>query len=105
MHILNYLLSYINNTFLNSLSDNFAWAKNPLMRRLPGLPSKLKVTIIYGEDSWISPKLTDTELETEGYSTNISIVTIQEATHHVYADQFEKFNEILIKLVENDSQR
>ena len=75
------------------------------MRRLPGLPSKLKVTIIYGEDSWISPKLTDTELETEGYSTNISIVTIQEATHHVYADQFEKFNEILIKLVENDSQR
>ena len=75
------------------------------MRRLPGLPSKLKVTIIYGEDSWISPKLTDTELETEGYSANISIVTIQEATHHVYADQFEKFNEILIKLVENDSQR
>ena len=75
------------------------------MRRLPGLPSKLKVTIIYGEDSWISPKLTDTDLETEGCSTNISIVTIQEATHHVYADQFEKFNEILIKLVENDSQR
>ena len=65
----------------------------------------MKVTIIYGEDSWISPKLTDTELKTEGCSTNISIVTIQEATHHVYADQFEKFNEILIKLVENDSQR
>ena len=78
------------------LSDNLAWAKRPLVTRLHRLESKLRVTIIYGSDSWISPKLAETEVE-----ANISIITIKEATHHVYADQFEAFNEILIKLVDN----
>ena len=78
------------------LSDNLAWAKQPLVTRLHRLSSQLKVTIIYGSNSWISPKLTKTEV-----GANISIITIEDATHHVYADQFEAFNEILIKLVEN----
>ena len=78
------------------LSDNLAWAKQPLVTRLHRLSSQLKVTIIYGSNSWISPKLTETEV-----GANISIITIEDATHHVYADQFEAFNEILIKLVEN----
>ena len=53
--------------------------------------------MIYGEESWISPKLTETEIE--AHRKNISILTIPEATHHVYADQFEMFNEIVLNLI------
>ena len=79
------------------MSDDFAWAVNPLVRRLPLLQPELKVTVIYGEDSWISPKLTEAEIE--AHRKNISILTIPEATHHVYADQLEKFNEIVLNLL------
>ena len=67
------------------------------MRRLSLLQPELKVTVIYGEDSWISPKLTEAEIE--AHRKNISILTIPEATHHVYADQFKKFNEIVLNLL------
>ena len=79
-----------------SLSDHIAWAKDPLVKRLPQLQSNLDVRIIYGDDSWISPMLTESEVA--DYN-NISITTIPDASHHVYADQFELFNEILAKLV------
>ena len=82
---------------LFSLSDNFAWAADPLIRRLPQLQPELKVTMIYGEESWISPKLTEAEIE--AHRKNISILTIPDATHHVYADQFEMFNEIVLNLI------
>ena len=61
------------------------------------LQPELKVTLIYGEESWISPKLTEAEIEV--HRKNISIVTIPDATHHVYADQFEKFNQIVLNLL------
>ena len=80
-----------------SLSDNFAWAAEPLIRRLSLLQPELKVTVIYGEESWISPRLTETE--TEAHRKNISILTIPDATHHVYVDQFEMFNEIVLNLL------
>ena len=76
------------------MSDNFAWAKDPLVKRLPQLESKLEVRIIYGDDSWINPKLTDSEV-----ADNVIIHTIPDATHHVYADQYELFNEILTSFV------
>ena len=79
------------------MSDDFAWAADPLVRRLSLLQPELKVTMIYGEESWISPKLTEAEIEDHG--KNISILTIPEATHHVYADQFEMFNEIVTNLL------
>ena len=79
------------------MSDNFGWAAKPLIRRLSLLEPELKVTVIYGEDSWISSKLTEAELE--AHRKNISILTIPQATHHVYADQFEIFNDIVLNLL------
>ena len=35
---------------------------------------------------------------------NIEVFTIPEARHHVYADQFEEFNEILLKIVNSDAK-
>ena len=68
-----------------------------MIRRLSLLQPELKVTVIYGEESWISPRLTETE--TEAHRKNISILTIPDATHHVYVDQFEMFNEIVLNLL------
>ena len=68
-----------------------------MIRRLSLLQPELKVTVIYGEESWISPRLTETEIE--AHRKNISILTIPDATHHVYVDQFEMFNEIVLNLL------
>ena len=43
------------------MSDHLAWAKDPLLARLPQLQSNLDVRIIYGGDSWITPKLTEAD--------------------------------------------
>ena len=64
------------------------------------------MSVIYGEDSWIQPKLTEDSLKEAGVKNmeNIQVFTIPEARHHVYADQFEEFNEILLKIIKSDTK-
>ena len=64
------------------------------------------MSVIYGEDSWIQPKLTEDSLREAGVKSmeNIEVFTIPEARHHVYADQFEEFNEILLKIIKSDAK-
>ena len=89
-----------------SLCDDFAWAKDPVISRISNIDENLRVSVIYGEDSWIQPKLTEEILQEAGVRNmeNIEVFTIPEARHHVYADQFEEFNEILLKIVNSDAK-
>ena len=91
---------------LYSLCDDFAWAKDPVISRISNIDENLRVSVIYGEDSWIQPKLTEESLQEAGVRNmeNIEVFTIPEARHHVYADQFEEFNEILLKIVNSDAK-
>ena len=64
------------------------------------------MSVIYGEDSWIQPKLTEDSLLEAGVRNieNIEVFMIPEARHHVYADQFEEFNEILLEILNSDAK-
>ena len=88
------------------MCDDFAWAKDPVISRISNIDENLRVSVIYGEDSWIQPKLTEDSLQEAGVRNmdNIEVFTIPEARHHVYADQFEEFNEILLKIVDSDAK-
>jgi len=85
------------------LCDDFAWAKVPLLRRLPELENNLKVTIVYGEDSWVDPKLSKTILEKAGVKNidRFDIIMIPNARHHVYADQYSMFNSVMVETVKS----
>ena len=84
----------------HSLCDDFFWARSPLVCRLSELSDEVKVSVIYGEDSWVT-KLTVQDLETAGVRRleRMSVVSIADARHHVYADQHQQFNSVLIRLV------
>ena len=88
------------------MCDDFAWAKNPLILRFSGIDENLRVAVVYGENSWIKPKLSDVRLEEAGVRNveRVEFFTIPEARHHVYADQFEEFNEILLKIVKTNGK-
>ena len=89
-----------------SLCDDFAWAKTPVISRISDIDESLRVSVIYGEESWIQPKLTENSLREAGVRNveNIEVFMIPEARHHVYADQFDEFNEILLKIVNSDAK-
>ena len=88
------------------MCDDFAWAKSPVISRISDIDESLRVSVIYGEESWIQPKLTENSLREAGVRNveNIEVFMIPEARHHVYADQFDEFNEILLKIVNSDAK-
>ena len=97
--ILKFCLSNVQISSFYRLCDDFAWAKVPLLRRLPDLENNLKVTIVYGEDSWVDPKLSKTILENAGVKNidRFDIIMIPNARHHVYADQYSIFNSVMVQ--------
>ena len=70
-----------------------------MLPRLRDLRKDLKVTFIYGADSWIYQVTYDDLSENVGNDHAINIITIEDARHHVYADQYEEFNSIIIKSI------
>ena len=70
-----------------------------MLPRLVDLRKDLKVSFIYGSDSWIYQVTHDDLTENIGQDYDMKINTIQDARHHVYADQYEEFNSIIIKII------
>lgn len=71
------------------------YAKNPIILRLPERTS-FPITIITGSDSWINSISQFEELlqnELSGNIDNMRLIVIEDAGHHVHADQPLEFNE------------
>jgi abhydrolase domain-containing protein 4 len=68
------------------------WAAEPLIDRLPLLDTRVPVSFIYGEDSWMNP-LSGVMLKESMPHHNTDFVVIPDAGHHVYIDQWQLFNE------------
>ncbi|CAI2353546.1 unnamed protein product [Caenorhabditis sp. 36 PRJEB53466] len=76
-----------------SMSENLGWAKQPMSKRFHELDSTVPVTFIHGEKSWIDWKSTRkmfSEL------SHVESHVMDSAGHHVYADDADRFAEIVI---------
>lgn len=78
------------------LSVSFGWAKNPMISRIADIDKTVPMTFIYGGETWM-----DTEC---GYRTKdlrsdsyVDVKIIRGAGHHVYADEANKFNNLMIR--------
>ena len=60
-----------------------------MLPRLRSLRRDLKVTFIYGADSWIDPLTSHDQMENIEHYQVIKFYTIENAGHHVYADQYK----------------
>ncbi|OXA62201.1 Abhydrolase domain-containing protein 4 [Folsomia candida] len=77
-----------------TLMNMFGWAKNPMEMRLETLDDKIPLTLIYGGKSWVDHYPAEEIVNRRpGSYVNFHML---DAGHHVYADQFESFNQIVI---------
>lgn len=81
-------------TAFKSLTLPFGWPKNPLIHRLLDLDDSVTLTFIYGSRSWI--ERTPGEFLRDCMRPNrVTVNIIQGSGHHVYADKFTEFNEMV----------
>lgn len=77
-----------------ALALPYGWPKNPMLHRLIDLDPSITVTFIYGSRSWIEK--TPGEFMRDCFTPNrVSLHVIQGSGHHVYADKYTEFNEII----------
>merc|ERR1712106_220940 len=80
----------------HSLMTGFGWPRNPLLPRLAGLDKTVDMQVFYGANTWMA-HLEEADFIDIGVEASVDVEYIEDSGHHVYADQYEKFNEALIK--------
>ncbi|XP_050542632.1 (Lyso)-N-acylphosphatidylethanolamine lipase [Daktulosphaira vitifoliae] len=79
------------------LLKGFGWAKNPMIKRFHDIHNEVPITFIYGQDTWMDQSIADV-VKKERLNGVVNIEKIPNAGHHVFADQYEKFNDIVNKV-------
>lgn len=79
-----------------TVSETMIYAKNPLVSRFKDSIMDFPITIITGSESWIS-RITDFGAVQDELSggQNLRVFLIEDAGHHVHADQADEFNEMV----------
>lgn len=86
------------------IMGSIGYAANPLMHRLPDLDTRIPVSFIYGEESWMKP-FHGVELKESMANHITDFVVIPSAGHHVYIDQWEHFNNIALLAADGRLQK
>lgn len=77
-----------------ALALPYGWPKNPMIHRIVTLDPSISVTFIYGSRSWI--ERTPGEFLYECLTASrVTLHVIQGSGHHVYADKYNEFNELV----------
>ncbi|XP_071762559.1 (Lyso)-N-acylphosphatidylethanolamine lipase [Centroberyx gerrardi] len=79
-----------------AMSESLGWAKRPMLQRVHQLPPSMPLTMLYGARSWVDSSSGDSVTHIRS-QTHTRVLLVNDASHHVYADQPEEFN----KVVEN----
>lgn len=77
-----------------ALSESFGWAKRPMLQRVHLLPPKMPLTMLYGARSWVDSSSGDEVIQIRN-KAHTKLMLIDDAAHHVYADQSQIFNEVV----------
>lgn len=83
----------------HNMMTGFAWAKNPMFPRLSQLDKQVPLTVLYGEQSWVSA-IPEQEFRDLGLS-KATVKIIEESGHHVYADQADLFSEAVLESLDH----
>ncbi|XP_058455965.1 (Lyso)-N-acylphosphatidylethanolamine lipase [Malaya genurostris] len=78
----------------HTMMQGLGWAKNPMIRRITQLKNNVPITFLYGSRSWVYNNAADTirQLQQHDY---IKMHSIENAGHHVYADDAGTFNRLV----------
>ncbi|XP_029499007.2 (Lyso)-N-acylphosphatidylethanolamine lipase [Oncorhynchus nerka] len=77
-----------------AMSESLGWAKRPMLQRVHLLPPSMPLTMLYGSRSWVDSASGDKVAQIR-VQTATRTVMIEDASHHVYADQPMEFNRVV----------
>ncbi|KAK5859696.1 hypothetical protein PBY51_021229 [Eleginops maclovinus] len=77
-----------------AMSESLGWAKNPMLERVHQLPPSMPLTMLYGARSWVDSSSGDKVVQIRNQAPT-KVMLIDDASHHMYADQPEEFNRVV----------
>lgn len=77
-----------------AMSESLGWAKRPMLQRVHLLPSATSLTLLYGARSWVDSSSGSRVAQIRG-AEHTRVLLVDDASHHVYADQPEEFNRVV----------
>ncbi|XP_031710570.1 (Lyso)-N-acylphosphatidylethanolamine lipase isoform X1 [Anarrhichthys ocellatus] len=80
-----------------AMAESLGWAKRPMLQRVHQLPPSMPLTMLYGARSWVDSSSGDSVVQIRN-QTLTRVILIDDASHHVYADQPEEFNRVVEKI-------
>eukprot|EP00058_Branchiostoma_floridae_P018700 XP_002604189.1 hypothetical protein BRAFLDRAFT_278176 [Branchiostoma floridae] len=81
-------------------SEGWEWAKKPMLPRMTRLDPNVPITFIYGADTWMDSR-TGKQTAILRKGSYVDIIFIQNAGHHMYAEQYRDFNRELLRVCRN----
>ncbi|KAL3288217.1 hypothetical protein HHI36_002667 [Cryptolaemus montrouzieri] len=80
------------------------WAKSPIVKRISNLKESIPLTFMYGSHSWMDKEMAP-RIKAMRPNSYVDIEIIQNAGHHIYSEQADVFNEIVIRTCKTVDQR
>ncbi|XP_056148806.1 (Lyso)-N-acylphosphatidylethanolamine lipase [Lampris incognitus] len=80
-----------------AMSESLGWAKRPMVQRVHQLPASMPLTLLYGTRSWVDSS-TGHKVAQIRNESHTRVMLINEASHHVYADQPGEFNKVVVNI-------
>ncbi|XP_068594112.1 (Lyso)-N-acylphosphatidylethanolamine lipase [Cebidichthys violaceus] len=77
-----------------AMTESLGWAKRPMLQRVHQLPLSMPLTMLYGARSWVDSSSGDSVVQIRNQALT-RVILIDDASHHVYADQPEEFNRVV----------
>ncbi|XP_077955024.1 (Lyso)-N-acylphosphatidylethanolamine lipase [Gasterosteus aculeatus] len=80
-----------------AMAESLGWAKRPMLQRVHQLPPSMPLTMLYGARSWVDSSSGQSVVQIRNQALT-KVILIDDASHHVYADQPEEFNKVVEKI-------
>jgi len=77
-----------------TLAAPYGFAKDPVIKKIDKLDAEVPITFIYGAKSWITSE-SGREIQKMRPNSYVDVQEIAGAGHHVYADQPNRFNNVV----------
>jgi abhydrolase domain-containing protein 4 len=80
----------------HSMMESFGWARKPMINRIHEMRDDVPLTLVYGSKSWVDHS-SGNIIKNARPKSYVNVHVIHNAGHHVYADQPQEFNSIIVK--------
>ncbi|KAK9892125.1 hypothetical protein WA026_018326 [Henosepilachna vigintioctopunctata] len=82
----------------------YAWAKNPMIRRIDTLRSDISISLLYGSETWMDKSMGQ-KVKDSRPDSYVDVQIIDDTGHHLYSEQADIFNEIISKACEEKDSK